>query len=381
MPERPPVASFNHFVLKVASRCNLDCSYCYEYHHADQTWRTQPRFMSLDVAERAGDRIAEHARDHGLDTVHLSLHGGEPLLLGRGRLAALVEGLKARIGRSVAVTVSVQTNATLVDEAWLELFQEHRVLVNVSLDGPAEVNDRRRLDLVGAGSHGRVADALELLRGRGRDVFAGIYAVIDVAADPLEVVDHLASWDPPAIDLLLPDAHWSMPPARTGSDGDDYGRWLAAVFDAWYSERRWGPMLIYSLEQLIKLLLGGRGRMDSLGLAPFGAVGIATDGSYHALDVLKTTHEGASSLDADVRSASLDDLGAHPLIRAFRGRWQALSATCRACEWARSCGGGYYPHRYLEGAGFDRPSVYCADLEHLLQHVSDAIGASAGSVA
>ena len=40
------------FLVKVASRCNLDCDYCYVYHHADQSWRAMPEVLS------PGDREA-----------------------------------------------------------------------------------------------------------------------------------------------------------------------------------------------------------------------------------------------------------------------------------------------------------------------------------
>jgi uncharacterized protein len=37
------------------------------------------------------------------------------------------------------------------------------------------------------------------------------------------------------------------------------------------------------------------------------------------------------------------------------------------------CGGGLYPHRYHEGAGFRNPSVYCDDLMRLITHVSERV--------
>jgi uncharacterized protein len=37
------------------------------------------------------------------------------------------------------------------------------------------------------------------------------------------------------------------------------------------------------------------------------------------------------------------------------------------------CGGGLYPHRYREGAGFRNPSVYCADLLRLITHVTERV--------
>ena len=37
------------FTLKVVSRCNLDCRYCYVYNGADDSWRKQPAVMSDEV--------------------------------------------------------------------------------------------------------------------------------------------------------------------------------------------------------------------------------------------------------------------------------------------------------------------------------------------
>ena len=34
------------FLIKLHSRCNLACDYCYVYTLADQTWRTKPRVIS-----------------------------------------------------------------------------------------------------------------------------------------------------------------------------------------------------------------------------------------------------------------------------------------------------------------------------------------------
>jgi uncharacterized protein len=72
-------------LLKVASRCNLDCGYCYVYHMGDQGWREQPKLMSAAVLERVADRLGAQLR---LQRTPFSvvLHGGEPLLLGPARL-------------------------------------------------------------------------------------------------------------------------------------------------------------------------------------------------------------------------------------------------------------------------------------------------------
>ena len=57
---------FTTFVVKVASRCNLNCSYCYMYNLADRTYRDQPKLMSLATTGLLADRIAAHAVSHRL---------------------------------------------------------------------------------------------------------------------------------------------------------------------------------------------------------------------------------------------------------------------------------------------------------------------------
>ena len=39
-------------VIKVASRCNLNCSYCYVYNKGDSGYKTQPKVMSPLVVDQ-----------------------------------------------------------------------------------------------------------------------------------------------------------------------------------------------------------------------------------------------------------------------------------------------------------------------------------------
>jgi uncharacterized protein len=41
---------------------------------------------------------------------------------------------------------TIQTNGTLLDDAWAAFFAEHGFLVGLSIDGPPEVHDTYRVD-------------------------------------------------------------------------------------------------------------------------------------------------------------------------------------------------------------------------------------------
>ena len=69
-------------VVKVASRCNLNCTYCYMYNMGDDSYKLQPKFMSDLVVESIFLRIKNHSIINNLERFLIVFHGGEPLLTG-----------------------------------------------------------------------------------------------------------------------------------------------------------------------------------------------------------------------------------------------------------------------------------------------------------
>jgi len=132
--------AFSTFILKVVNRCNIDCDYCYVFNSVDQSWRTLPPRLSPATARRAAERIAEHARTRGIDSIDIVLHGGEPLLAGVEFTRDLLLVLRETLAKVAATRFELQTNATLVSPEWLDLFEAFDVKISVSLDGPGLMN-------------------------------------------------------------------------------------------------------------------------------------------------------------------------------------------------------------------------------------------------
>ncbi|MGW7257503.1 FxsB family cyclophane-forming radical SAM/SPASM peptide maturase [Streptomyces sp. NPDC054834] len=368
---------FREFVVKVHSRCNLACTYCYVYEAADQLWRTQPRTMAWRTAEQVCRRIAEHAERHRPPTLRVILHGGEPLLAGLPLLRHLTRTLRGLLPAGTTAEVLVQTNGTLLDDEVLRLCHEEDISIAVSLDGTAQVHDRARRDRAGRGSHARVAAALRRLGApEHRAVWAGILSTVDVTADPVATYEHLLSYDPPALRLLLPLGNWTdRPPHRTADPSHTpYGRWLATVFDLWYRSPG-PPVRLAFFESVLDLLLGGVTRTETIGGAPSQLAVVDTDGSLTLSDQLKSAYEGADRSGLDVHRHAFDALLDHPGVVARQLAAHGLAERCRACPVVGVCGGGHYPHRYRAGDGYLNPSVYCSDLLALIRHVAGVLRA------
>jgi uncharacterized protein len=368
-------APFSEFIVKIHSRCDLACDYCYMYEMADQSWRDRPRRMSDEIAERTAMRVGEHVRAHRLDRVTLILHGGEPLLAGRDLITRLVTAVRAAAGAGVTVDTSVQTNGVGLDDAYLRLFDRLSVRIGVSLDGGAQAQDRHRRFPSGRGSYAAVAAALRrLIDGSYRHLFSGLLCTIELRNDPVETYESLAAFKPPRIDFLLPHGTWeSPPPGRIpGAAPTPYADWLIAIFDQWYP----APLTrIRLFEEIMHLILGGTSGTETVGLAPSRIVVVETDGAIEQGDMLKVAYPGAPETGLHVDRDPFDTALRLPGVAARQLGERALADECRACNIRRICGGGLYAHRYRAGTGFANPSVYCPDLMGLIGHIHQTMRA------
>lgn len=117
--------------------CNLGCTYCYEEPGREMTEEKVNEEYDLDAVLAKIDDWAERFPDRPP-----GLHGGEPLLMPKPHLRAIYE--KIREHWDDGHRTHIQTNATLLDEDHIEIFNEFNVNVGISCDGPEELNDERK---------------------------------------------------------------------------------------------------------------------------------------------------------------------------------------------------------------------------------------------
>lgn len=373
---------FREFVLKIHSRCDLACDYCYMYTMADQSWRGRPVVMSVATIEAAAARIAEHTAAHELPSVAVTLHGGEPLLVGAEFITTAVTALRCAIEPGTQVDIQIQTNGVRLDEGFLDLFKRLRVRVGLSIDGYAAAHDRHRVFAHGGGSHQAVATAVRrLARPEYRDLFSGLLCVVDLVNDPVATYDALGDFAPPRLDFLLPHGNWTTPPPGRAPDSaaTPYADWLIAVFDRWYGIETGAPR-VRLFAEIMHALLGGAAATEAIGLSPAAVAVIETDGSIEQSDSLKSAYPGAPYTGAHVVADSFDSLLRTPAFAARQLGVAGLCDECHKCPVVRVCGGGNYVHRYRAGRGMLNQSVYCLDLLKLILHIKGVMESDIGAL-
>lgn len=174
--KRALVASFDYVIMPTYG-CNLRCGYCFQDH-----MRTDPRYrhlltrMSVEMVDRIFAALPDLERQAGATEADrpdrsLLLFGGEPLL---AEHVDLVRHIVATARARGITEISAISNATEL-EAYLDLLGPGGIgTLQITLDGPPEIHDRRRIHADGSGSFAQIADNIDRALARDAYVMARI---------------------------------------------------------------------------------------------------------------------------------------------------------------------------------------------------------------
>lgn len=361
------VARLDTVLIKTASRCNLDCSYCYVYQGEDTSWKQQPKKMSVETINALVDRLIEQSKSQNVGFA-IVLHGGEPLLLGYERLEYLLRLLRGNF-TSEQYPISLQTNGALLNTKLLDLFSEMQVSVSVSIDGNRQANDMARISRSGQSSFDETVKAIQLLKKHpdSRFLFAGTLSVVQPTISAVETYDFLKGLGTPSMDFLFQDGnHEKLPIGKEHFESTEYGNWMSELLDIYLAEQE--QIKIPCIDDIIRLSMGGNSSKEGKGKGQelFGILIIETDGEIRKNDTLRLSFDGADffTVRENVRHTSLARVINSNEFKAVSELQNPTSSTCLNCPVLDVCGGGMPLYRWSNNNGYDNPSVYCKD--HLI---------------
>lgn len=353
-------------VMKATRLCNLRCTYCH-------FWREGPnQIMEWEVLTRA---IRDVLRSPGVQSVDFVWHGGETTLLPITyyRKAIWLQEQFRRPGQKI--TNSLQTNGTNLTDEWLEFCRLYNVEIGVSLDGPPEVNDRRRIDARGAPTSDRVREGIGKLQAHCLDY--GVLMVIDdevVALGAQRVLNYFLEIGVQRIGLLnvIPE----ITPAGESLKGgyiswSRYVGFLQDLFRMWWpahKDRIW----IRELSDLIGKVKGKRAETcifdgDCMG----GFLTIEPSGDVSACD--KYLGDEAYRFGNILKMDLADLSNSHQLHGARTSTGAAVDAL-RDCPWFQVCQGACPHDRYTanrRGISFEQG---CCGLAPLISEIAEKLG-------
>lgn len=133
--------NLGHLILMLTRRCNLSCAYCYL---GDNKTEAIPN-GSIDMPVQTIDRVVhllKMAADSSrlLSGSRIQITGGEPLMV-PDLLTYTIREIK-RVATDIPI--SLQTNATLINEFAADLIKREKIDLGVSLDGDLSLQNTVR---------------------------------------------------------------------------------------------------------------------------------------------------------------------------------------------------------------------------------------------
>lgn len=332
-------------VVKIASRCNINCTYCYMYNKGDNSYLKQPKFMSKEVYKAMFERFKAHCDENGLKHFAFSLHGGEPLLAGKEYLTEFINTANS-IMKDVQLIFSIQTNGILLDQEWCKLFDSFKIDVGISIDVSKEAHNKYRIDHKGNGTYHETLIGLSAAKTHMHGRAPGILSVVDVMSDPAEVYDHFKSLGISSLDLLLPDNNYNDLPEGLNKNFEQqrkqtpYGNWLIEIFDRWLEDEHRMNIRMFSL--IVRLILGKQTGNDQMGSLTSALLVIETDGGIEPADHMKICGPEFTKLGLNVQRHELKEIGATTLYQKFFHAKTQLPEVCQKCASQMCAEAGFF---------------------------------------
>ncbi len=366
MPEAA-TQSFTVMAKPVGSRCNMRCRYCYYLEKWQYSSHKQQTRMSYDLLERLVRQTIETCPG---PVVSFVWHGGEPTLAGLDFYKKAVELQKKYLPRGWQIWNNLQTNGILLNDAWYRFLKENRFDVGVSIDGSEEVHDKNRRNLGGGPTFSRVRRAISRLCAAG--IEPDLLCTVNSASisDPLAVYKDLrdtgCSWVQFIPIVVLADGVLS----KESISGEEYGRFLIAVFDEWVKHDL-GKLDVQLFAETARIMAGGKASVCWMS-ETCGRVLIAEeDGSIYSCDHFVDAEHRIGNL----KSTRLDALAAGEFQTNFgNSKLSTLTGECKSCPFLRFCGGGCLKDRFGKSVlGEDGQYILCAGLKAFFSHAEPVL--------
>ena len=337
--------NLNLLIKPASSSCNLRCRYCFYYDVADNREVKNYGIMNNDTLENMVKKVFDDVEY----SANFAFQGGEPTMAGIEFFEKFHKLVEKYNTKKIIVNFSLQTNGTLLNKKWLELFKKHNYLIGLSLDGNKEMHDTFRIDAKGEGTFSRVLKAAKMMKKA--DVEFNILCVVNkLIAQNGKLVYNFFRNNGFRYYQFIPclDSLSCSEEKDYTLTAEDYGKFLDETFNLWYedimSDKR---ISVRHFDNYTKIILGEEPEAcDMVGHCNMNAV-LESDGSMYPCDfyVLDEFKVG------NINESTFEELFKSEAEMRFLRTSLVVDEKCKVCRYFKICRGGCRRHKELTAEG------------------------------
>lgn len=353
------------------ARCNLHCDYCYylskaKMYKARGTAADGPRRLTMDD-QLLEEFVRQYIASQPTAQVLFTWHGGEPMLRPLGFYRRAMD-LQRKYAGGRQIDNCIQTNGTLVDDAWASFLHDNGWLVGLSIDGPERLHDACRHTRSGKATFAKVMEAADIL-DRHEVEWNAMATVNSVnGGHPLEVYQffksigcHYLQFTPVVdSDQLGRLAPYSVTP-------EQWGEFACTIFDEWVNHDV-GLYFIQLFDATLANWAGVAPGVCALSETCGNAAAMEFNGDVYCCDHFVYPEYRLGNL----REQSLMALLNSPQLHSFGlAKQRGLPRQCKTCRWLFACHGECPKNRIVTSADGEPGLNYlCAGYRRFFEHAA-----------
>jgi uncharacterized protein len=324
--------------------------------------------------------------------VTVAWQGGEPTLMGVPFFERAVEHVRRYLRPGQQAAFTIQTNGTLLNDAWGEFLSANNFLVGLSVDGPQPLHDAYRVDKRGGGSFDRVMKGHDILVKHGVEynILCTVHAANgdhpieiyrffrdDLGARFLQFIPIVERTSPDLIQIA--NIGWSSSNTRrplytnTGSlvtersvGPEQWGRFLSAVFDEWIRNDV-GEVFVQHFDAALASWLGIEPALCIFKETCGGAVALEHNGDLYSCDhFVEPDYLLGNIMETPMSTLVTSDRQ----VRFGNDKRDTLPQFCLDCDVRFACNGECPKNRFTTTPDGDPGLNYlCAGYKIFFHHI------------
>ncbi|MCH5309787.1 MAG: radical SAM protein [Prevotella sp.] len=352
-------------IIKPTYACNFRCKYCY----LTNDTKSSHKLFDAKFAKSVISQVKEVLANSPKQKLTLIWHGGEPLLWGIDNYRMIFSYMEKELA-GLDYNNSLQTNLSLINEEYIELFLKYNVHVGFSLDGTKEINDSLRVDAIGHGTFSSIIEKVSLCQEKGLSigciVVGNKHHVGHIPELYQFLCDHKLNFK---FNPLFSAGEACNNIDNIGITADEYAEMAIELFDLWYNDNE-HRIKESNFEEITSNLLSARPSCCMFGKN--------CQDNFFAITPTGDVMPCGRFCDTTLKQYAYGNLHKETLAEilprikqseAYKRSGYIERSSCKQCKYFNICYGGCLHDGFLKSGDFKSKTFLCSAYKRIFAHI------------